>query len=162
MRVGDFCRSVATAERDDTVLDVARIMRQQGVREVVVVAREGGRRRPLGVLTDREIVTELVAEQRDLEQTPVCGVMDTGLQLLHEDEGLSDAIAMLRSIDRRCLPVVNGLGDLVGLLTRDHVLEFLGEQFAGLLSLGGEVEVCPWSSERGGESRGRSPSLPMD
>jgi len=82
--------------------------------------------------------------------------------MLHEDEGLSDAIALLRITDRRCLPVVNGLGDLVGLLTRDDVLEFLGEHLAGLLSLTGDFEKGSWRAERDEDNRVRSYAHPMD
>jgi len=163
MRVGEICdRNVVTAELDESVLDVARSMRLQGVREVLVVGREGGRRRPLGVLTDRSIVVDLLAREIDLKRAVVAEVMDRDLLLLHEDEELPDALAALRSTRQLWLPVVNGLGDLVGRLGRDDLLEILGEQLSALLSLSGDGAGGSGRDETAVAGRMISRRPPMD
>lgn len=141
MRVGEICcRDVVTAEQDETVLEVAKSMRLLDAREVVVVGREGGRRRPLGILTDRGIVVDLLACGIDVNTTCVAEVMERDLHLLHEEEELAEVLATLGTSGRLDLPVVNRLGDLVGLLRRSDLLELLGEQLAVLISLSGDAE----------------------
>ncbi|MBW2502721.1 MAG: CBS domain-containing protein, partial [Deltaproteobacteria bacterium] len=62
MTVGKFCsREVIVAEKESSVTEIARLMRNHHVGDVVIV--EGGEKqaRPIGILTDRDIVIELIA-----------------------------------------------------------------------------------------------------
>ena len=62
MTVGKFCnRDVIIAEKERTVIEVAKLMRHHHVGDVVIVSSNGNGTKPIGILTDRDIVIELVA-----------------------------------------------------------------------------------------------------
>ena len=139
MKVGELCnRQAVTVERDEMILDAAKQMRWHQVGEVVVIDRQGGRRRPLGLLTDHDIVVEALAQDIDVSRVAVGDLIDGDLHLANEEDGLFEVLASLRTRGTRCVPVVNGRGDLVGILTLDEVMEVLGEQLMMLVGLLGQ------------------------
>lgn len=63
MSIGAICnREVVIVGKNDTLFEAAQLMRDYHVGDVVVVEERDGRRYPVGVLTDRDIVIELVAK----------------------------------------------------------------------------------------------------
>jgi CBS domain-containing protein len=91
----------------------------------LVVAVEG---RPLGVVTDRDIVIEAVAVQLDPATLTAGDVMSQPPATVRESDDLFDALALMRERGVRRLPVLDGSGKLSGLLAVDNVLEVLAEQ----------------------------------
>ena len=64
MNLGEYCnREVIIMRREETARDAARIMREQHVGDVVVVDDSGGSRTPLGIVTDRDLVIEILGEE---------------------------------------------------------------------------------------------------
>ena len=62
MTVGKFCnRDTVVTEKDSTILEVARLMRQHHVGDIVIVDAKGRQPKPIGIITDRDIVIELIA-----------------------------------------------------------------------------------------------------
>ena len=62
MAVGDICnREVVITEKSVSVVDAAQLMRTYHVGDLVVIEDRGGRRHPVGIVTDRDIVVEVVA-----------------------------------------------------------------------------------------------------
>ncbi len=62
MAVGEICnREVVIAEKTLSVVDAAQLMRTHHVGDLVVVEERAGRRLPVGIVTDRDIVVEVVA-----------------------------------------------------------------------------------------------------
>ena len=62
MSVGELCnRKVVIAEKILPVTEAARLMRSHHVGDLVVVEEKGGRKHPVGIITDRDIVVEIVA-----------------------------------------------------------------------------------------------------
>lgn len=60
--IGSFCtRQVITVAADATIVEATRLMRQHHAGAVVMVDDRGGARKPLGVLTDRDVAMEVVA-----------------------------------------------------------------------------------------------------
>ena len=69
MSVGDVCnREVVIVNAGESVMDAVRLMRKHHVGDVVVVEDSNGRKVPKGILTDRDIVIEIIAENVDLAQ----------------------------------------------------------------------------------------------
>ncbi len=65
MSIGELCsRIVVIAGRNDTAATAADLMRRHHVGDVVVVDETDGARRPLGIVTDRDVVVEIVASTR--------------------------------------------------------------------------------------------------
>src|SRR5690242_8806327 len=66
MPVGEICtREVVIVKRNDSVLEAAKLMRQHHVGDVVVIEERGGVRVPVGIVTDRDLVVEILAPQLD-------------------------------------------------------------------------------------------------
>lgn len=120
MRIADSCkRQVVTATANATLAEVARLMRNQHVGTVVIV--EG--RKPVGVVTDRDIVVQTVACGLD-PCTLVAGEMMTpSPTVIPEDEDAAWTVKVMRDRGIGLLPVVDGAGALVGIVALDDVLE---------------------------------------
>lgn len=128
MSVGELCsRIVTVVQRNESVMAAAHLMRQQHVGSVVVVETEGEANRPVGILTDRDIVVELLAMGLDLNEVTVGDAMSYELLTLPEGMDLLAAVGEMRSHAVRRAPVVNAQGLLVGIISIDDVLGALAE-----------------------------------
>lgn len=136
MRVGEFCsREVVVVGKEETILEAARLMRRHHVGDLLVVEEGEGERFPVGILTDRDIVVELVAAEIALDAVSIGDVMSFELLTAGEDEDLFETIRRMQEKGVRRLPVVDGRGALSGILTMDDLLEIVSEQLAGLVRL---------------------------
>ncbi len=88
MTVGEVCkRNVAVAAKSETIVDAAKHMRAHYVGDLVVVEDRQGRRVPIGVITDRDIVVSAVAsESGHIESLLVGDVMSPDLVTAREHE----------------------------------------------------------------------------
>jgi len=138
VRVADICtRSVVTCRRDITALDLAKLMRERHVGAVVVVDEDedGGRAMPVGVVTDRDLVVEVMACGVDPEILRVGDLIVTAPETVVDDELMFDAVWHMRRKGIRRLPVVDAQGCLFGILSADDLTRFLAEQLTGVASL---------------------------
>jgi len=136
MRVGEACnREVVVVERNATLLEAAKLMRNQHVGDVVVVEDRDGHRIPVGILTDRDMVVALVAEEVPLKAVSVGDVMSFELVIARESDSLYETTEHMREKGVRRLPVVAENGALVGILTVDDILDLLAEQLSALVRL---------------------------
>lgn len=136
MNVGDFCtREVVIVDRDATILDAAKLMRWHHVGDVVVVDRRGEVNIPVGILTDRDVVVELVAEEIDLAKVSVGDVMSTELHVVNAQDDLMETTQFMRHRGIRRIPVVGAAGELVGIITLDDMVEMVSEQLTDLVHL---------------------------
>ncbi len=141
MSVGEVCkREVVFVSKDNTVIEAAKLMREHHVGALVVTESEGGRPRPLGVLTDRDIVVEVIAEDLQAENFLVGDVMSFELATIGEDDGISEAIKMMKGRGVRRIPVINSGGDLVGIFAVDDVIELLAEELSDVAQLLGHEQ----------------------
>ncbi len=136
MPIGELCnRDVVIVETKDTVLEAAQLMRQHHVGDVLVVEDRGGVRVPVGIVTDRDLVLEIMAPQLDASSITVSDIMPAELATVKEDAGLFEAIEYMHSKGVRRLPVVDGRGGLIGILTLDDLIELLADEMAALSKL---------------------------
>lgn len=136
MSAGEYCnREVVVVTRNESVRGAVNLMRSHHVGDVVVVDKEGGEPIPQGILTDRDIVLEILAEDVDLGAVNVGDVMSCELATVDEDTSLIEVIKVMRGNGVRRMPVVNKRGALVGILTADDVIELVAEQLADIVSL---------------------------
>ena len=136
MSIGNVCnREVVVVSRQDSIVEVARLMREYHVGDVVVVAQKEEQKVPVGILTDRDLVVELVAEDVDLTAFNVGDAMSTDLLTAHENEDVIETVKWMRSKGVRRVPVVNDQGGLVGILSVDDVIELLAGQLNDLAKL---------------------------
>ena len=131
MTIGKLCnREVVYAARDATVQSAARLMRHYHVGTVVVVDETHGGRRPIGIVTDRDIVVEVCAVDLNPNVITVGDIMAPELITVREDEELLQAVEVMRYKGVRRLPVVDSEGCLAGIVSIDDLLEALTEQMA--------------------------------
>lgn len=129
MTVGKFCsREVVIAEKDATILEVARLMRQHHVGDVVIVDSSGDQPKPVGIITDRDIVVELIACEVSLDDISVGDAMSFELITVREEDSIWETLQRMRTKGVRRMPVVNEQGGLEGILTIDDLLDLLAEE----------------------------------
>lgn len=133
MKTGDVCnREVVFIERAASISEAARLMREHHVGDLVVVEEKNGRRAPVGIVTDRDLVLEVLAEGVNQNDVAVGDVMSYELATANEDDDLFDTVKRMRTKGIRRLPVVDRAGALVGIVTVDDLLDLLAEQVSDL------------------------------
>jgi CBS domain-containing protein len=126
---GQICsREVVFTTRDTTVQAAAKLMRHHHVGTVVVVDDANGRRVPVGIVTDRDIVIEVCAVDLNPNVITVGDIMAPELLTVREGEGLLQTVEIMRYKGVRRLPVVDRDGNLTGIVSIDDLLEALTEQ----------------------------------
>lgn len=136
MAVGEICnREVVVTEKSLSVVEAAQLMRTHHVGDLVVVESKDGRRQPVGIVTDRDIVVEVVAAGVNPDALKVGDIMGPEVATVRESEGLFEALRHMRDKGVRRMPVVNREGALVGILTLDDLLELFAEEMTELAKL---------------------------
>ena len=136
MAIGEICcRDVVIAQVEETVQDAARLMREHHVGNVVVVEEREGTSIPIGIVTDRDVVVEIVALGLDPETLTIGDIMLPGLATIDEATGVFETIEFMRGKGVRRMPVVAADGSLVGIVTLDDLLALLAEEFYELSGL---------------------------
>ncbi len=133
MSIGAVCnKEVVFVNREVTVHAACKLMRHYHVGSLVVVDEVSGKRVPVGVVTDRDIVIEVVAMDLDARVITVGDIMAPDLVTAPESMGVSEAIELMRFRNIRRLPVVNDEGRLSGIVTIDDLLATLAEELSGI------------------------------
>jgi len=136
MPISEICnREVVIMPPGQTVLEAACLMRQHHVGDVLVVEEREGRRVPIGIITDRDLVIEIMAPNLDPKVITVGDIMVPELATVKESTGISETIEYMRSKGIRRLPVVDKNNELIGIITLDDLLELLAEELLTLSKL---------------------------
>lgn len=131
-RLKDFATNVvAVVEPDTTAVEAAQLMRHHHIGALVVVdAKE--KTRPVGILTDRDLVLSLMAEGLDPLVFTVGDIMSVELVVASAEMDAMDAVQLMRTNRLRRLIIVDDAGQLSGIVTMEDVLEFLTRELANL------------------------------
>ena len=136
MPIGELAvRQVIVAPRGTAVLDAAKLMRQYHVGDIVITSETNGRRRPIGIVTDRDIVLEVLAQGIDAAKLSVDDIMTRDLITVRESEGVFQTIQLMRAKGARRAPVVNEEGVLIGIVSADDFIDLLAEELSELAKL---------------------------
>jgi CBS domain-containing protein len=129
-----FRRDAITVRESDEVTDAARLMREHHVGYLVVVEPDlaGATVRPVGVLTDRDIVVGIVAREVNPRCVLVRDIMTPNPVLLNAADPLPTALQEMRRVGVRRMPVVGKVGELLGVLSIDDVLDALSAELGNL------------------------------
>jgi len=148
MRLSDFCMlDVACCSPRTTALEAAHLMRKKHTGDLVVIDDDEQKPAPLGIITDRDIVVEVLAKGLDPTVTTVGSVIHKPVVIAEEGEDSSQVLQRMRTHGVRRIPVVGVGGKLVGIVTADDMLKRLAADAALL------TEVV--SLEQAQEIRGR-------
>jgi CBS domain-containing protein len=107
--------------------DVVRAMSETEVGAVAVT--EG--RKLVGIFTERDLMTRIVAQERALVDTTIGEVMSSPAIKVGRDATVQEAAGVMRSRHVRHLAVVDEDGDLLGLVSLRHLLYHLLDQLEG-------------------------------
>jgi predicted transcriptional regulator len=126
MKVGEHCkRAVVSISADASITDAAVHMRDGHVGFLIVHAPGDAARKPIGVLTDRDIVLEVVACEVEPKALTVGDVMSTSPVIAHEEDDMHELLDGMRMAGVRRMPVVNRKGELCGVIAADDALELI-------------------------------------
>jgi signal-transduction protein with cAMP-binding, CBS, and nucleotidyltransferase domain len=126
MGLVDCCREQVVAISPNTpAVDAARIMGEMNVGSVVVVSAD---RRPIGILTDRDLVVRVMAQELDPGAVRAEEVMSRDLVTFQDSMGIYEAIERMTDKGIRRMPVVDDAGRLVGIVTMDDIIRILGRE----------------------------------
>src|SRR5688572_2850607 len=135
MNVAQLCsRSTVSVRKTDEVVTAARLMREHHVGYIVVIEPDfaGSTVRPIGVLTDRDIVVGIIARERDPRSLLVGDIMTENPAVLNQFDSIAAAVQEMRRIGVRRMPVVGSLGELIGVLSLDDILDALAGELQNL------------------------------
>lgn len=136
MSIGEICnRETVFTTKDGSISQAAKLMREQHVGDLVVVEEQAGRRIPVGILTDRDLVIEILAKDVDMNAVAVGDVMSSELLTANENDGLYETLQRMRAKGVRRVPVVDVGGALVGIVSADDLLDLLADELTALARL---------------------------
>lgn len=136
MPISELCnRQVVVVPRSSTVQEAAQLMRQHHVGDLVVVEKRDGANVPVGVVTDRDLVMEVMAPDLNQKAITVGDIVAPKVVSVKDNTGMFEAIQYMRAQGVRRLPVVDNKGGLVGILTLDDVLELISEELGELVKV---------------------------
>ncbi len=104
-KVREFLETNYTLLDDDTnVSEATRIMKEKGISSVLVISKRGAE--PTGIVTERDILYKVVAENKEPFKTTLKEIMSSPILTINEDASVKDAVSLMRSKGIRRLVVV--------------------------------------------------------
>ena len=122
-------RDPKTVSSEQTIVDAARIMKQEDAGIVPIVDGE----KLVGVITDRDIAINVVAESKDPQSTKVTEIASRDLVTIDPQQNLDEALRLMASHQVRRLPVVEEDGRLVGVVAQADIAREAGDRETGEL-----------------------------
>jgi CBS domain-containing protein len=143
MRLLDICtHSVATCDRGMSAPELARLMRERHVGDVVVVDPCEDGFTPVGIVTDRDLVVQLIARGADPERFCAEDLMSADVVTAIGSETVFDAIWHMRRRGVRRLPIVDAHNRLQGIVCLDDLTDALGQELSAL------ARIAPRQADR--------------
>ncbi|MCA9838026.1 MAG: CBS domain-containing protein [Trueperaceae bacterium] len=125
----DFARTnVVTISPEASVKEAANLMTNHNVGSLVVSSYK----KPIGIVTDRDIVTRAVHLGKDLHHTKVVDIMTGNPHILEEELSLFEALELMKDKGVRRFPIVNEDGELSGFFSIDDVLYLLAIEMSAV------------------------------
>lgn len=129
MQLKDLCvLDVACCTPDITVTAAARLMREYHTGDLVVIDNADEEREPIGIVTDRDIVVEVLARERDPGKTTVGEIMSRQLVVASGSEDVWQALQRMVAHGVRRIPVLDDEQCVLGIVTLDDMLRVHAEQ----------------------------------
>jgi CBS domain-containing protein len=120
-----------------SVIEAVRCMRDRRIGALMVVENE----RLVGILSERDVVFRVVADERDAKSTRVAEVMTTNPQVIQPDKPFSHALHMMYEGGFRHVPVVDANGRAVGMVSARDALELEEHEFGEALKQREHIRV---------------------
>ena len=108
-QVREFLETNYTLLDEDTnVSEATRIMKEKGISSVLASSKKvaEGRAEPTGIVTERDILYKVVAENKEPFKTTLKEIMSSPILTINEDASVKDAVSLMRSKGIRRLVVI--------------------------------------------------------
>jgi len=136
MAIGFYCnREVVIVEPEASVLEAAMLMREHHVGTLVVTEKTEKGNRPKGIITDRDLVLEIMAPNLRPEAILVSDVMTEALVTAREVDPVIDVVRAMRGHGVRRVLVVNDEGYLEGIVSMDDLVVMVAEEMDEIATL---------------------------
>jgi len=136
MLLKDACTpEVVCCRGSTTALEAARLMRQKHVGDLVVVDDPDDERVPLGIVTDRDIVVEVLAKGLDPSTTSVASITRAPVVIALDTEDTAQVLERMRTHGVRRIPVVDRDGAAIGIIALDDLLRLLVAEMNALFEV---------------------------
>lgn len=136
MEVESICnRNVIVADKNTSVLTAAKLMRQHHVGTIIIIADINNVKKPVGIISDRDLVIKIMARDVSYEKLSVYDVMSRDLICVKNDEEVMEVVRMMCMEGVRRVPVINNEGQLIGILSMDDLFEMLADELSNLAVL---------------------------
>ena len=133
MTAGEYCnREVVITDQNTTITEAARLMREYHVGSLVIAQKRNGGNIPVGIVTDRDLVIEVLAQNIPIKSVTVGDVMSTDLATVDERETLINTLDLMLKKGVRRVIVVDEQGNLQGILTADDAIDLMAESMSDL------------------------------
>ncbi len=113
-------REPACCEPGDSITRIAQVMKNQDVGALPVVESRSSRKL-IGIVTDRDVVVKVVAAGGSVENATARDAMTNDLVTCREDDDVSKAVAVMGERKVRRIPVVDGSGNLRGIIAQADI-----------------------------------------
>lgn len=136
MTAKELCtRETIIIYENDNIFEAAKLMKKFHVGDLVVVEESEDGRLPIGIITDRDIVVEVVAFEANPADILVKDVMSKDLLIAKENEDVYDILERMKDKGVKRVPVVDLYGYLVGILSSDDILELISEEINDIVKI---------------------------
>lgn len=119
--VSKFTQKPIIIYADDAVRDAAKLMREKSTGSILVAENYGKRNEPIGILTEWDLLTKVVAAGKDPSNTTVRQVMSHPVRKIEADAEVSDALRIMINDGIRRLAVMQD-GVLIGTITQSQIM----------------------------------------
>lgn len=136
MSIGYICtRNVVVAEKDISIREVGLLMRDKQVGCVVILEDVEFLKKPIGIITDRDIVLRVLLKDLNVDETKVADVMTSQIVTIQEMASIQNSLEFMRLEKVRRVPVVNSQDELVGIVTANDIIENITDELHELSRL---------------------------
>jgi CBS domain-containing protein len=122
-------RPVITAEADLDILSAAKKMGSANVGSLIVLSKN----KPIGIITERDLVKKIVAKAADPKSVKVIDVMSSPLVTISPEASLREAATLMLKSGVKRLPVISN-GKLIGIITDTDLVSGSSAELSGILS----------------------------
>ncbi len=137
MAIRDICeKNVLTVPKDTSITEAAKLMKKHNVGNVVIVENNTNiKNHPIGILTDRDIVLKIVADEENANQISVADAITNEPFLLKGHQSINEALEMMCAKAVRRAPIVDNYDQVIGIVSTDDLLILMAEELSTLAKL---------------------------
>lgn len=125
-------KEILTLKPEASVLDAVQMMRDRHIGDVIIAEERNGEKIPLGIVTDRDLTLDVLAQCADPAKLQISAVMNKNLVTCPFHAGVFEMIKTMKMNGITRLPLVSDTGALKGIVNAKNLIQLL---LAGLYDL---------------------------